>query len=185
MSEPSATPTASGGPQRSFAERLWGALRLEASVYEEVEHDSEALGQAAGVIALGAVAQGLASVGVGGLGALVAAVVFAFVAWFVDTAIVWAIGVKAMSHTSDYRELLRTLGFASAPKLLMVIGIVPLGPLHVVLALGVLVLTLIAFVIAVRQALDVETGRAVLVCAIAIGIELLLSILVLGGAASG
>lgn len=183
MSESTASETGDR-VRRSFGERLWGALRLEANVYEEVEHDPDALGQAAGVIAIAAVAQGLSVVTVNGFAGLVGGVVFAFALWFLETAIVWGIGVKAMNHTSDYFELLRTLGFASAPKILMAIAIIPLGPLLFVLRLGVFVLTLIAFVIAVRQALDVQTGRAVLVCGIAIGIELVLMLLLFGGAAA-
>ena len=41
------------------------------------------------------------------------------------------------------------------------------GPLHNLLTLAVGLLVLIAFVVAVRQALDVPTGRAVLVCLLA------------------
>ncbi len=165
---------------RSFGERLLGALKLDASVYEEVEHDTGALPQAAGVVALGALAQGLAALGAIGVGGLIGAIIGAGVGWLISTAIVWAIGVKAMGHTSDYPELLRTLGFASAPQMLMVFGILPIGPLRAVLALAVLVLLLVAFVIAVRQALDVETGRAVLVCVLAVAASVVLNLL-LGG----
>ena len=39
-------------PQRSFGERLLGAIKLDATVYEEVEHTPDAVGQAAGVVVL-------------------------------------------------------------------------------------------------------------------------------------
>ena len=66
---------------------------------------------------------------------------------------------------ADHGELLRTVGFASAPGVLRVLGVVPgAGPLVFVL---VGIWMLVAMVIAVRQALDYEsTGRALLVCVI-------------------
>jgi hypothetical protein len=173
MSEsPTGTPPVASvvpsGPRRSFGERLIGALKLDASVYDEVEHDPDALGQAAGVVALAAVAAALGSLPVGGGRALLLTLVSSFVGWLLGTAIIWGIGVKAMGHTSDYPELLRTLGFASAPQILLVLSILPLGPLRIVLSLAVFALTLVAFVVAVRQALDVSTGRAVGVCLLAV-----------------
>ena len=165
---PPPVPSGATGLRRSFGERVLGALKLDASVYDEVEHDADALPQAAGVIALAAVAAALGSFAIGGGRAVLGAVVSSFVGWFLSAGIVWGIGVKAMGHSSNYPELLRTLGFASAPQILLVLGILPLGPLRFVLSLGVLVLTLVAFVVAVRQALDVSTGRAVGVCLLAV-----------------
>ena len=153
--------------KRSFADRLFGALKLDATVYEEVEHDPTALSQAALVVALGAFAQGAGMASDGGQGAVVAGIVGAFLGWFLGTAIVWIIGVKIMKHTSDYPELLRTLGFASAPSLLFALGVLPLGSLRGVVAVAVWLLTTIAYVIATRQALDVTTGRAVFICVLA------------------
>ncbi len=153
---------------RPFGARLLGALKLEAGVYEEVEHDPAATGQAAGVVALAALAQWLASPFFPAVALLGGSLLATFLSWGVATAIVWAIGVKWFEHTSDFGELLRTLGFANAPALLLAIGIIPLGPLLGVLWLAVYVLLLIAFVIAVRQALDVSTGRAVFVCVLAV-----------------
>lgn len=151
-------------PSRSFGERLLGALRLDATVYEEVEHTPEALGQAAGVVALAAVARGL---GVSGDFTLIGPLIGGFVAWLIGTGLIWLVGVKILQHSSDFSELLRTLGFASAPELLYLIGVIPLGSLAPLLVFAVLILGIFAWVIAVRQALDVTTGRAVAVCVLA------------------
>lgn len=164
----SETPTIPEGPpasQRSFQERLIGALMLDATVYEEVEHDEAALGQAGAVVALAALAGGIGALGSGGLGGLIGGVLLAVLAWVIGAAIVWLVGVQMMGHSSDLPELLRTLGFASAPGVLRVLGIIPL--LGWIAVLAAAVLSLIAWVIAVRQALDVDTGRAVLVCVLA------------------
>ncbi|MCP5059826.1 MAG: hypothetical protein GY937_24250 [bacterium] len=86
-------------------------------------------------------------------------------AWVIGAAVVWLVGVQMMGHSSDLPQLLRTLGFASAPGVLRVLGIIPL--LGWIAVLAAAILSLIAWVIAVRQALDVDTGRAVLVCVLA------------------
>lgn len=162
-------------PSRSFGERLLGALRVDATIYEEVEHTPEALGQAAAVVALAAVARGL---GVPADNGLLGGLLGGFLGWLFGTAVIWLIGVKIMKHTSDFQELLRTLGFASAPQLLYILGVIPLGPLAPLLALAVTVLGVFAWVIAVRQALDVTTGRSIGICVLA-QIPLILMVLAL------
>jgi hypothetical protein len=170
---------------RSFGQRLIGSLKLDATVYEEVEHRPEALPQSVLVVALGGVAEGLAFIRLLGVGGIVSGIVSGFLGWLVATAIIWALGVRLLGHTSSFQELLRTLGFASAPRLLLVIGLVPLGPLYPLLRLGVTVLTVIAFVIAVRQALDVTTGRSVFVCVLAILATAVVAVLLGGPGALG
>ena len=64
---------------------------------------------------------------------------------------------------ADIGELLRTIGFATAPGILRIFGLVPgLGvPMVVISAVWMLA----AMIVAVRQALDfTSTGRAVAVC---------------------
>jgi hypothetical protein len=161
--------------KRSFGERLVAALRLDASLYEEVEHDPDALGQAAGVVALAGVASALGALGSVGASGILAGLVLSFVAWLIWAGIVWLIGVKLFSHTSDFGELLRTLGFVAAPQMLYAIGILPWTWLHAVIALAVSVMTVVAFVRCVRQALDVDTGRALFVSLLSFVAYLLLA----------
>jgi hypothetical protein len=55
-------------PRRySWTERMVGAAKLDANMYEEVEADTAANAQAAGVVALVAVAQAVGSIGEGTL----------------------------------------------------------------------------------------------------------------------
>lgn len=157
---------------RSFAERLLGAVKLDATVYEEVEHDPRAMGQAVAVVVLAAVAQGVGAAG--HPGGLVAGILSGIAGWLLGTAIIWLIGVRIMRHTSDYAELLRTLAFASAPSVLLAFGVLPIGPLRGLLAVAVWLLVLVAYVTAVRHALDVTTGRAVLVCLLAVLLQTVL-----------
>jgi hypothetical protein len=170
--------------RRTFFERVIGALRLDARTFDEIEHDPGALGQAAGVVALGGVA---AAIGAAGEGAgAFGAVIGALVGWLISAGFVWLVGVVVMDHTSGYRELLRTLGFASAPQFLLLLrGIPVLGALIGLVAFG---WGLAAWVVAVRQALDVSTGRAVVVCVLAVlvyGACILGLIALLGGLLGG
>lgn len=160
-----AIPEAPSPTRHSFLERVIGALRLDAATYDEIEHDETSLGQAAGVVVIAAVAAAIGAAGRGGGGA-VGAVFGSLIGWLVSTAFVWVIGVYWMKHSSNYKELLRTLGFASAPNVLAVLGGIPvLGGIATLVAF---LWSLAAFVVAVRQALDVTTGRAVLVCVLAV-----------------
>jgi hypothetical protein len=175
--------------RRSFPARLLGALKLDASVYEEVEHDPSALAQAALVVGLAGLARGIGALAQEGLGGVVAGLAGGFLIWGVCAAVIWLIGVKSFGYTSDFRELLRTLGFAAAPLLWLVIGAVPLELVARVawpIAHG---LAILALVIAARQALDVSTGHALWVCVLAVALGLLvlllLGILFLGSAVSG
>jgi hypothetical protein len=185
-----AMPEAPSPARHSFLERVIGALRLDAATYEEVEHDEASLGQAAGVVVITALAAAIGAAGRGGGGA-VGAVFGSLVGWLVSTAFIWVIGVYWMKHSSDYKELLRTLGFASAPNALAVLGGIPaLGGIAVLVAF---LWSLAAFVVAVRQALDVTTGRAVWVCVLAVllnavcvfGLALVLGGLFGGGGSPG
>lgn len=149
----------------SFVERVVGAARLDAKVYEEVEADPTAMGQAIAVVAASALAAGVGSIGGGATGAVVA-VVSGIVGWFLWAVVTWLIGTKLLPEAgtrADLGQMLRTIGFSAAPGLLNVLGIVPLlGLLAWVVAA---VWQLVAMVVAVRQALDyTSTGRAVLVC---------------------
>jgi hypothetical protein len=110
-------------------------------------------------------------------------------AWVCWAMLTYQIGVRLMPEPetrADVGELLRTIGFASAPGMLRVFGIVPGAaiPAFAVTAVWMLV----AMIVAVRQALDYRsTARAVAVClvgwALAIGISVGLG-LVFGPAVS-
>jgi hypothetical protein len=146
------------GPRRSFVDRMIGAAKLDVSVYEEVEADHSATGQAAGVVALAAIASAIGSWGddnaIGGL-------IGALVGWAVWAAVTYFIGAVIFKGTATWGELLRTLGFAQAPGLLFIVGLIPI--LGALARLVIFIWILVAGIIAIRQALDISTGKAVAV----------------------
>jgi hypothetical protein len=150
----------------TFGERLLRAARLDPAVYEEVEQDRTATGQALAVVALGSVATGVGlSAGAQGI---IVGLVAGVIAWAVWAALIYWIGAKMLPEPdtrADWGELARTLGFASTPGLLRVLGVVPVLGEVVFLVTGIWML--VATVVAVRQALDYKSlPRAIGVCVI-------------------
>jgi Yip1 domain len=152
----------------SFKDRIIKSALLDPNIYEEVEADRDSMGQAATVVILSSVAAGIGSIGTNGISGLVFVTVAALIGWLVWAFLTFYIGTKLLPEPetkSDYGELLRTIGFASSPGLIRVLGIIPLIG-TIVFAIGGIWM-LVAMVIAVRQALDYKsTLRAVGVCVI-------------------
>lgn len=144
------------------------AARLDVQLYEEVEADQAAMGQAMAVVILSGVAAGIGSAANGGLLGIVTGTIAALAGWYIWAFLTYFIGTKFFPEPqtkADHGELLRTLGFASAPGLIRVLGIIP-GLTALVFAIAG-VWMLVAMVIAVRQALDYEsTWRAIGVCVV-------------------
>ncbi len=152
----------------SIQDRMVRAAKLDVQLYEEVEADQGALGQATGVVILSAVAAGIGNLGTGGPLGLGIGTIGALVGWYVWALLTYFIGTKFLPEPqtrADYGELLRTIGFSSAPGVIRVFGIIPGLRALVFLVAGIWML--VAMVIAVRQALDyTSTWRAVGVCVI-------------------
>ena len=151
----------------SFVERIIGAIRLDPGTYEEVEHDTDATWQAAVVVAAAAILTGVGSSG-GRTQNLVSGVVASVVFWALFALFAYLVGVhilKGPQTSATFGEVLRALGFSYAPSLFAILGLIPgVGYLLVFIA-GVW--SLIASVIALRQSLEVSTGRAVAVAVVA------------------
>ena len=151
-----------------FLNRLFRAIKLESQLYEEVEADTNALPQAILVVLLASLASGIASLTRGVGASLIGGAFSSLISWFAWSYIIYFIGTKFFPEPqtkSDYRELLHTIGFASAPGILAIVGIIP--GLFTIAVFVTSIWMLIAMVIAVRQALDYQsTGRAILVCVI-------------------
>lgn len=154
--------------RNSFVQRLLGAAALDAAIYEDVEADRTATGQAMAVVLLSSLAAGVGNGGMEGV-TLTRMVVFgltALLSWAAWALVTFEVGARILpgpDTRADVGELLRTLGFASTPGLIRVLGIMP-GVAVPAMAVAA-VWMLAAMVVAVRQALDYRsTSRAVTVC---------------------
>ena len=151
-----------------FWDRVIRAAKLDVNLYEEVEADKGAMGQAMTVVIISSVAAGLGSIAQGGISGILIGTVAALVGWYVWAYLTYLIGTKLLPEPqtrADHGELLRTIGFSSSPGLIRVLGIVP--GLSGIVFFVASVWMLVAMVIAVRQALDYTgTLRAIGVCVI-------------------
>jgi hypothetical protein len=146
----------------TITERMVGALRLQDAVYEEVEADQKATGEAAFIIVAtslvsGAVNGVLTGVSSGFFGALGSFIGWAFYAW-----VAYIVGVKIFpgpQTKSSWGELARTLGYANTARFLIIFELVPglAAVVRTVVGLWVLVATIVAL----RAALDITTARAI------------------------
>jgi hypothetical protein len=150
----------------SMGERMLRAAKLDAAVYEEIEEDRTATGQAVAVVVVVSLATGIGLRA--GFQGLIVGLVAGVVAWALWAALIYWIGAKMLPEPTthaDWGELARTLGFATTPGVLRVLGIVPVLGELVFVATGIWML--VATVIAVRHALDYRSlPRAVGVCLI-------------------
>lgn len=151
-----------------LVDRMIRASKLDVNLYEEVEADPGLMKEAGLVVVLSSVAAGIGTITQAGLSGLIFGTIAALVGWFIWAYLTMIIGTKllpAPETDADYGQLLRTVGYSSAPGVARILGIIPLiGPVIQLLA-GIWML--VAMVVAVRQALDYSsTGRAVLVCII-------------------
>ena len=158
---------------KSFARRMWGAARLDADTYEEVEADHGSLRQAAVIVIAAALAIGAAR-WVQASGAelppsqvllqVALSVLEPLVLWVGGSAVALMVGAtffRGPETESDFAEVLRTTGFAFTPALLWGLGALPPPELGRSIDFAARAWVLAAVVIALRQALDFTTVRAI------------------------
>ncbi len=167
----------------TFTQRLIGAFALDTAIYEEVEADRTATGQALAVVVLSSLAAGIGSRGIQAtsIQGIVFISVVALIAWAAWALVVFEIGSRLLPEPAtrvDVGELLRTLGFATAPGMLRVLGIMSSATIPVFVLSWLWMLA--AMIVAVRQALDfTSTRRAIAVCVLGLALALAIA-LVLG-----
>ncbi len=151
---------------RGLTSRMIRAAQLQESLYEEVERDRDATGQAAQVVLIAAVAGAIAdlirSPSARGVLAAVLSVILGLIGWVIWSYLTYWVGTT-LFKTEQTRvtpgEMLRTIGFSHAPGVLRILSFIPI--LGVLIALVVAIWQLVAGVIAVRAAMDFDTGRAI------------------------
>jgi hypothetical protein len=167
-------------------QRMIRAARLDSKLYEEVEADPSTLKQAILVVVLSSVAAGIGTAAQG-IAGIIAGAIGALIGWFVWALVTYFVGTRILSTPetkSNLGELLRTIGFSSAPGILRLLGII--SPLRGVVFLISGIWMLSAMVVAVRQALDYKsTGRAIAVVFIGWLFMIIISLAVIFLASAG
>lgn len=161
-------------------DRMIRAARLDASLYEEVEHRPELNQEAMIVVAIVSLLVGIggfiSSIFTGEIGSgvivLIFQVVFSLIGWAIWSAVAYFVGTRIFGGTATLGEVLRAVGFAYTPNVLGLVQFIPC--LGGILWLVGAIWSLIAVVIALRQSLDVSTGAAVMTVIILFVIQLIL-----------
>lgn len=145
------------------------ASLLDVEFYNQVEQDTSLNQEALTVVIIVSALSGIGALlgtifGPGSVGSgvagLVIAVVMGIIGYYIWAYLTWWLGTNLFQGTADVGELLRTLGYASAPRALGFFAFIPcLGGL---VGLIGAVWSLVAGVIAVREALDFDTGKALI-----------------------
>ena len=140
-----------------FINRIYRAIKIDIDLYEEVEKDKSATIQAGMVVVLSSLAAGVGALQLG-VSNFILAPVFSLLSWYVWAYVIYFVGVKLFPGTStksNHGELLRTIGFSSAPGLIRFFGVTP--DLMTVTFIGSAFWMLACMVVAVKSALDYES----------------------------
>jgi hypothetical protein len=176
-------------------DRIVRAIRLDWTVFREIAEDKNAMSQAAIIVVVVTFLSAL-----GGAGGLLIARVSAgtaflgfLVDWLVNGVLIGWIGWSILTYfvgailfkgKSDIPEMLRVLGYASAPKLLGVLTVfrfIPcVGWVFALAGLAGWVLALIAGIIAIREAQEVELGQAIITVVVSWVIAMVIALIITG-----
>lgn len=184
-------------------ERMIRAAKLDINLYEEAEHETRLTNEAMTVVIIVAVLGTIGSIiaGVltnamagadsartgGGIGfTIIASVVtgvWAVVGWGVWSWLTYFIGTRLFNGTATWGELLRTIGYSYSPRVLDFLVFIPcVGP---ILSLAGNIWSLVAGVIAVRQALDFDTGKAIVTVIIGWLVQFVITMIILSVLGAG
>jgi hypothetical protein len=157
---------------KTFGQRVTGALMLDNATYEEVEHDPEAMGQAATLVTAVAVIGGVlgGAMTAGFITGLIGHLVSTFVGWIVWSVVIWLVGTQLFKADADVPEMLKVFGFAYTPAVLLSI------PLVNVLALLWLLAT--SFV-AARAGLDLDDSKTIVTIVVGLIVTVVVQLLIL------
>jgi hypothetical protein len=160
-----------------MVDRIVRAIRLDWTVFREIAEDQNAMSQAAIIVAivtfLSAVGSGIASGSI--VAFLVSWIVGALVGWIGWAIITYFVGATLFKGTSDIPEMMRVLGYALAPQLLGFFQFIPC--VGWIFPLVGWILSLIAGVLAIREAMDFDTGNAIITVLIGWVIVVVVSII--------
>lgn len=137
-------------------------MKLDTSTWESIESDRDALTQALTVVAIAAIAGGIGGIREDGISGLIGGLVGAIIGWVVFSFVAYVVGTRlipGMDTEATPGELLRTMGFAQAPGVLSVFGLLGIFGTPIVL-IGA-IWGIVTAIVGLKTALEMSTGRAI------------------------
>ncbi len=157
----------------NLVQNMIQAAKLNVDFYNAVEHDESKTSEALQVVIIAAIASaignGLGGIFAGGFTAGLLAAIFGLlwvlVGYYLWSYLTYYIGVKLFQGEADVGEVLRTFGYAQSPRVLGIFGFIPC--LGWIISFGASIWALVATIVAIREAMDFDTGKAILTTFIA------------------
>jgi len=157
----------------SLIQNMIRAAKLDVDFFNAVEHDESKNQEALTVVIIVAIISAIGSAAAGffsnGLTAALMGLVFSLlmviVGYYIFAYLSHFIGTKFFGGTAEVGEVLRTFGYAYSPQVLGILAIIPcLGALASLIGS---IWSLVAGVVALREAMDFDTTKAILTAVIA------------------
>jgi hypothetical protein len=157
-----------GAGSSSIVERMLGFVRLNERVIKDVERDTNATSQALIVVVLAAIASAIGAIVTttqqeqSVLGSILGGAISAVAGWIVFSVIAYFVGASLFSTSQTsvtIGQVLRVVGFAQTPKLLSVLGFIPV--LGGIASLVGWIWFVVVAIVAIRTAFEFTTERAI------------------------
>ncbi len=142
-------------------DRVLRILRLDFAVFKEIESDPQATTEAAIIVVVTTLlsALGPAVFADNVVTSFISSVVSGIVGWVVWSVVTYFIGMSVFGGKGTLEGMLRVIGYASAPNILGVFGVIPC--LGWIAAFAGWLLALVAGMLAVSEGLDLSLGAAI------------------------
>ena len=157
----------------SLIQNMISAAKLDVNFFNAVEHDESKNSEALMVVIIAAIASALGN-GIGGIfangfiGGLMGALfglIMVIAGYYLWSYITYFIGTKFFGGEADAGEVLRTFGYSYSPQVLSILAFIPC--IGWAIAFVASIWSLVAGIIAIREAMDFDTGKAVATALIA------------------
>ena len=146
-------------------QRLVRIAKFDTTVFEEIEHDENANTEAAIVVVVASLLAALgAAISGGGATGFGFSLVMAVISWLIWSYLTMFMGTRLFQGETNFWEMARVIGYASAPNALGILGV--FGCLGGIVSFAASILSLVISVIAIREALDLPTEKAILTAVI-------------------
>jgi hypothetical protein len=157
------------GTSGSIVDRVLGVIQLKKPVFEEIEHDTNATGQALIVVVVAAIAAAIGGIGDQGQTGWFWQAILSVLGWIVFSVVAFYVGTtffRSPQTNVTLGQVMRMVGFAQAPKIIAVLAFIPLiGWIAGVVAW---ILFVVVAVHALAAAFDTTLDRGALIGVVAI-----------------
>lgn len=140
--------------------RLTRMVKFDFTVFPEIEQDEAATTEAAVIVLVASLIGALGSVRSGFGQFLLQFIISVGVGWLLWAYLTMLIGTRIFGGNATFWGMARTLGYASAPGILRLLGAIPI--IGWLFPLAAWVLSLILGFYAVRETLELTTEKAIL-----------------------